>query len=291
MSPIWTFDFRDVFYDIEFLNQDTAVIVGSRGRVLVSHPKYKNLWSPKDSGTRDLLTCLSFVDDQRGWAAGHGGVIIHTADGGDTWGIQRESSTENQPLLDIQFVSPDVGYACGAYDTFLATKDGGKSWTLSAPGSDNIYNGLAFVDEQTGYIVGEFGTVLRTVDGGKSWKQLPLGGFEGSLLGITLLSPEEILVYGVAGKVLRSVDGGLHWVDVSVDQNKSLFRGAVRGDEVVLVGPSGTLLLSTDRGKTFLKRTDEEFTAFAGICAHPDKGFVCVGERGKIQHLQISDTK
>ncbi len=288
---IWTFDFRDVFYDIEFLNEETAVIVGARGRVLVSHPKYKNLWSPRDSGTKELLTCVSFVDDRRGWAAGHGGVIVHTADGGETWRIQRESSPENQPLLDIQFLSPMVGYACGAYDTFLGTTDGGKNWTLSAPGSDNIYNGLAFLDERTGYLVGEFGTVLETTDGGKSWEQHDLGGFEGSLFGITLLSPKEILVYGIAGKVLRSGDGGLHWVDVSADQNKSLFRGAAHGGDVVLVGASGTLLVSTDGGKTFLKRVDKDFTAFAGVCPHPGEGFVCVGERGKIKHLQRVDTK
>jgi photosystem II stability/assembly factor-like uncharacterized protein len=287
-SPVWTFDFRDVFYDIAFLNQETAVIVGARGRVLVSHPKYANLWSPRVSGTKQLLTCLSFVDERNGWAAGHGGIILHTEDGGNTWRIQRESSPDNNPLFDLQFVSPNVGYACGSYDTFLKTTDGGKTWTLSAPGSDYIYNSLAFLDEQTGYLVGEFGTVLRTRDGGNSWEQLDLGGYEGSLFGITLLSPQTILVYGVAGKVLRSEDAGLHWVDVSPDQDKSLFRGAAHGDTVMLVGATGTLLVSTDGGKTFLKRLDKDFISFAGVGAHPGGGFVCLGERGKIDHLQAT---
>jgi photosystem II stability/assembly factor-like uncharacterized protein len=285
--PIWTFDFRDVFYDIAFLNKDAAVVVGARGRVLVSHPKYTNLWSPRDSGTKELLTCVSFVDDRRGWAAGHGGVIVHTADGGQTWQVQRESSTEDHPLFDIQFLSPSVGYACGAYDTFLKSTNGGKTWELTAPGADYIYNGLAFLDEETGYLVGEFGTVLRTTDGGKSWEHLELGGFEGSLFGITLLSPQTILVYGIAGNVLRSEDGGGHWADVSADQDKSLFRGAAKGDAVVLVGASGTRLVSTDGGKSFLKRVDEDFTSFAGVGAHPNGGFVCVGERGKIVHLRV----
>ncbi len=290
-SPIWTFDFRDVFYDIAFLNEEVAAIVGARGRVLVSHPKYPNLWSPRDSGTKQLLTCLSFVDDRRGWAAGHGGIIVHTADGGNTWQIQRASSAENQPLLDIQFLSPEVGYACGAYDTFLSTADGGKTWTLSAPGSDNIYNSLAFLDEENGYLVGEFGTVLRTTDGGKSWEQLDLGGFQGSLFGITLLSPQSILVYGIAGKVLRSEDGGRQWQDVSADQAKSLFRGAVNGEKVVLVGASGTRLVSEDGGKTFTKNLDKDFISFAGVGAHPRGGFVCLGERGKIDLLQIPGEK
>jgi len=286
-SPVWTFDFRDVFYDIAFLNQETAVIVGARGRVLVSHPKYANLWSPRASGTKELLTCLSFVDEQNGWAAGHGGIILHTEDGGNTWRIQRESSSDNHPLFDIQFASPSVGYACGAYDTFLKTTDGGKTWTLSAPGEDYIYSALSFLDEETGYLVGEFGTVLRTRDGGNSWEKLDLGGYEGSLFGITLLSPEKILVYGIAGKVMRSEDGGLHWADVSADQDKSLFRGAFHGDTVVLVGGTGTLLISTDGGKTFRNRVDKDFISFAGIGAHPKGGFVCLGDRGKIDRLQV----
>ena len=289
--PVWTFDFRDAFYDIAFLNDQTAVVVGAEGRVLVTHPKYKNLWSPRDSGTKELLTCVSFVDEQSGWAAGHGGVIIHTTDGGQTWRIQRESSSENSPLFDIQFLSPSVGYACGAYNTFLKSTDGGKTWTPAIPGPDCIYSGLAFLDEETGYLVGEFGTVLRTTDGGKSWEQLDLGGFEGSLFGITLLSPQKILVYGIAGNVLRSEDGGRHWVDVSVDQDKSLFRGAADGDAVVLVGSTGTLLVSTDGGKTFVNRVDKDFISFAGVGAHPKGGFVCVGERGKIDHLQVPGEK
>ena len=286
-SPVWTFDFRDVFYDIAFLNKDTAVVVGARGRVLVSHPKYANLWSPRDSGTKELLTCLSFADERRGWAAGHGGVIIHTDDGGQTWKVQREPSSENQPLFDIQFLNPRVGYACGAYDTFLKSTDGGKTWSLSSPGSDNIYNSLVFRDEETGYLVGEFGTVLMTTDGGASWERLALNGFEGSLFGITLLPPETILVYGIAGNVFRSENGGRHWTEVSADQDKSLFRGAAHGEAVVLVGASGARLVSTDGGRTFLNRVDEDFTSFAGVGAHPGGGFVCVGEWGKIVHLRV----
>jgi photosystem II stability/assembly factor-like uncharacterized protein len=290
-DPIYTFDFRDAFYDIEFLDEETAVVVGARGRVLVSHPKYKNLWSPRDSGTKQLLTCVSFPDEQNGWAAGHGGVIIHTVDGGQTWQTQRESSLENSPLFDIQFPSPSVGYACGAYDTFLKTTDGGKTWTLTSPGEDYIYNGLSFLDEETGYLVSEFGTVLKTTDGGKSWEKFDLGGFEGTLFGITLVSPEKILVFGVAGNILRSEDGGRHWTDVSLGQDKSIYRGVADGDTVVLVGATGTVLVSTDGGKTFVLRLDKDFTSFAGVGFHPKGGFVCVGERGKMDHQQVTEEK
>jgi photosystem II stability/assembly factor-like uncharacterized protein len=76
-------------------------------------------------------------------------------------------------------------------------------------------------------------------------------------------------------------------VDVSADQDKSLFRGAADGDAVALVGASGTRLVSTDGGKSFLKRIDVDSTSYAGVAVHPRGGFVCVGEWGKIAHLRV----
>jgi photosystem II stability/assembly factor-like uncharacterized protein len=289
-DPIWAYDFRETFYDLAFLNKLDAVIVGARGHVLVTHRKYKNLWSPRQSGTKELLTCVSFIDDTHGWAAGHGGTIIHTADGGHVWEIQRDSSPQNQPLLDIQIVSPTVGYACGAYSTFLKTADGGKTWTEISTGFDSNYNGLAFLDADTGYLVGEFGTVIRTRDGAISWEQLDLGGYQGSLFGITLVTAQKIIVYGIAGKVLRSDDGGRAWEDVTPGVPQSLFRGAVSGNDVVLVGGSGTILYSRDGGRTFAERNDKDLTTFAGVCPHPEGGFLCVGTTGKIFRITASDT-
>jgi len=137
--------------------------------------------------------------------------------------------------------------------------------------------------------VGEFGTVLRTKNGGRSWEQLDLGGDTGSLFGILLLSPQEILVYGISGKIMKSEDGGRSWKDLSPKNlRRSLFRGAARGDEVILVGASGLILKSNDRGNTFHEIIDEDLTSFAGVRPHPDGGFLCVGERGKILRTRTS---
>ena len=280
-ARVWTFDFRDVFCDIAVLDDQNAVIVGARGRILTSHDQYKSLWCPRDSGTKNLLTCLSFVDTRSGWAAGHGGVIIHTRDGGRSWEVQRQSSPDNNPLFDIQFASPTVGYACGAYGTLLKSTDGGNNWSSLSTEADNNYNGLAFLDEDNGYLAGEFGTLLRTRDGGASWEKLDVGGFDGSFFGILLLTPQKILLSGISGKIMRSDDSGRSWEDVSVPNcNQSLFAGAVRGNEVVLAGRSGTLLISADGGRTFSPRNDKDLTSFAGVCARPKGGFLCVGERG-----------
>lgn len=284
-DPIWKYDLRDVFYDVAFPHPQQAVIVGARGRVLVMHGRYPNLWSPRESGTKELLTCLSFANEKEGWAAGHGGIVLHTKDAGRSWEILRESRPDSQPLFDIQFLSPQEGFACGAFDTFLKTTDGGRTWQSLPPGLDTMYNGMAFFDTRNGFLAGEFGTVLRTSDGGLSWEKLDLGDRQGSWFGILVLSRDEILVFGIAGALRRSPDGGRTWVSVPSGTDRSLFRGAARNDEVLLVGASGTILSSSDRGKTFTLHRDEELTTFAGVCAHPALGFLCVGETGKIEHL------
>jgi photosystem II stability/assembly factor-like uncharacterized protein len=166
----------------------------------------------------------------------------------------------------------------------LKTTDGGQTWTSVPTGVENVYYGLAFVDEEEGYLVGEFGTVMHTTDGAGSWKQLDLGDYRYSLFGVVLLSQREVLVHGIAGSLLRSEDGGLSWQDVSPGIHQSLFAAAVRGNEVALVGRSGVILYSKDKGKTFEERNDPELTSFAGVAAHPDGGFLCVGELGKIIH-------
>lgn len=288
-ASIWKYDFRDTFYDIHFVNPEKAVIVGARGRILATHSSSPELWSMRDSGTKELLTCLSFADGQHGWAAGHGGVIVHTGDGGETWEVQRKTARENKPLFDIEFLSQATGYACGANDTVLKTTDGGRTWTSIPTSAENVYYGLAFVDEQKGYLVGEFGTVMHTTDGGGSWRQLDLGDYPFSLFGIALLSERDLLVYGIAGSILRSADGGLSWQDVSPGIQQSLFGAAVRGNEVVLVGRSGIILYSRDRGKTFEEKNDEELTSFAGVAARPNEGFLCVGELGRIYPVDTSE--
>ncbi len=295
-SVIWRYDFRDIFYDIAFLDKQNAVIVGAMGRVLITHETYKNLWRVCNSGTRELLTSLSFVDEKNGWTAGHGGVIIHTTDGGKTWTIQRESSNQNQPLFDIHFISQNVGYACGNFETLIKTTDGGKTWQDLVIGLDHMFDaslfGLHFFDENTGIVVGEFGGIIQTRDGGKTWHLLKDSGYQGSFFGIIPLSPWNLLVHGISGKVMRSDDNGQTWQDVAVNSKQRLFRAAFNGKDIMIAGSSGTLLVSHDLGKSFTPYNhDKDVTSFAGIRTHPAGGFVCVGERGTIFHIKTLEKK
>jgi photosystem II stability/assembly factor-like uncharacterized protein len=67
------------------------------------------------------------------WAAGRpGSVVLHSADFGNTWEVQRTG----QPLAveGLFFLDEKRGWAVGAFGTMLTTLDGGKSWQVQHRG-------------------------------------------------------------------------------------------------------------------------------------------------------------
>ena len=286
-ETFYTFQYRDIYFDITYINKQKAVIVGSHGLVLVSHSKSPQLWSQRDSKTTETLTCISFPDEKYGWAAGHGGVVINTTDGGETWAVQRESSPDNQPLFDIKFVSHYIGYACGPYETLLKSADGGKTWMKLSTGMECNYNSLDFYNENVGFAAGEFGTIFKTVDGGISWRRLYGGGNKGSMFGINILPAGKVLAYGTSGKILISWDGGETWINVLYPgASEPLFKAAFSGNDIAIAGKTGTILLSNNGGRSFAVKLDADLTSFTGVCSHPDGGFMFVGEYGKILKVE-----
>ncbi|WP_044530250.1 WD40/YVTN/BNR-like repeat-containing protein, partial [Herbaspirillum sp. B65] len=65
------------------------VAVGAYGYIILSDDGGASYRQAEQVPVDTTLTSVSFVDDKQGWAAGHGGVILHTVDGGKTWQLQR----------------------------------------------------------------------------------------------------------------------------------------------------------------------------------------------------------
>lgn len=253
---------------------DGFVAVGERGHVLVSADG--KTWTQAKVPTRSTLTSVS-AQGASIWAAGHDGVIIHSADGGKTWQRQRvqpwsadsREPTNGSPILDTLFLSANEGYAVGAYSLLLKTVDGGASWTaLSVAGeaavapvatasdsgvfddsmlelaaeSDPHLNAIARTDAGMLLVMGERGAGFRSADGGASWSKIRLP-YEGSMFGLLALGGEKVLAYGLRGNVYESDDAGGSWRKVDSGTGTSLIGGTVGPDgTVVLVGSNGTLL-------------------------------------------------
>jgi photosystem II stability/assembly factor-like uncharacterized protein len=93
--------------------------------------------SRQESNSNQLLNCVQFeIDGQRGWAVGWAqngfGIVITTADGGNTWASQLNHTTV-QCLDSVQFEADGQrGWAVGMGGAVIVTVDGGKTWVAHA---------------------------------------------------------------------------------------------------------------------------------------------------------------
>ena len=90
------------------------------------------------------LFSVRFGDQNEGWIAGLGGVILRSHDSGRTWTYEKLGRV--QAVFGIQPFSADVAIAVGEKGLIYATEDGGKSWK-QWPGFPTIFTfmrGIAF---------------------------------------------------------------------------------------------------------------------------------------------------
>ena len=103
------------------------VAVGDYGIVILSDDG-KVYRQAKAVPTRAVLTSVFFLDDKRGWAAGHDGTILATMDAGETWQQLREEPGKERVLMSVWFEDAQHGIAVGQFGLALETGDGGKTW-------------------------------------------------------------------------------------------------------------------------------------------------------------------
>lgn len=233
------------------------VAVGEHGAILLSDDDGKTQRQARRTPSGLTLTAVSFADADNGWAVGHGGVILHTADGGENWTLQRQDATVDQPLLTVHFRDALHGWAAGLWSLLLSTEDGGRTWRkaeLPAPeGAKRAdLNLLKIFATPAGrlYIAAERGTLLHSRDGGANWQYLNTGS-KASLWSGVALDEQTLVVAGLGGRMLRSSDGGASWVVVNAGTGASITQLRTDGAQVWASALDGRLLHSADQGRSW----------------------------------------
>ena len=221
------------------------VAAGMRGHILYSDDEGRT-WTQASVPVSVTLTALSFPTPQQGWAVGHSGVILHTADGGQTWARQLDGRSTaadmvgfyhglaaggdetaarlaeelpinwqdgpEQPWLGAWFADEQHGFVGGAFNLMLETRDGGNSWTPWTHRVDNPDALHLNAIERIGsalYMPSERGVVFRMREGEERFSALQTG-YTGSFFGIC--GDERVLLaYGLRGTVYASLDQGASW--------------------------------------------------------------------------------
>jgi photosystem II stability/assembly factor-like uncharacterized protein len=292
------------------------VAVGSRGMIATSADQGKTWQQAKVPVQSDLLA-LHFPTATLGWAVGHDGVILHSADGGASWVKQLDGRSAEKafkqtyqaqaeagdeaakaalatleqnfkagpalPFLDVWFEDANTGYAVGSFGMLAVTQDGGKTWTPGLHRVDNEQQlNLNAVRGINGDILlaAERGQVFR-LDRAKGRFTAVNSGYTGSFFGF-VGNAQAVLAFGLRGVVYRSADQGRSWAPVQVPGGASVAAGATRPGNagVVLVNAAGQLILGNAAATEFTQMQTSLNQRLTGVVVLEDGTVVTSGLGG-----------
>lgn len=264
------------------------VAVGDYGSVVLSDDEGQHFRQASQVPVSSTLTAVSFSDAQHGWAVGHWGAILHTADGGETWTVQRLDTQEDRPLFSVHFFNPNEGVAVGLWSLVLRTQDGGKTWRgveLPAPpeggrADRNLF--ATFVSPKGSlFVAAERGLVLRSDDHGQTWRYLSTG-YKGSFWSGVALSDGTLLVGGLRGTLYRSHDDGRSWQPASSESKSSVTSLLQVGKRVVATALDGVQLSSEDKGEHFTWQQRPDRLSLTAAVALADGRVLHFSKRGVV---------
>lgn len=215
------------------------VAAGERGLVLWSDDGARQ-WRQAQVPVSVTLTALSFPTPRQGWAVGHGGAVLHTGDGGETWALQLDGRTAAQLEHRAALASRDAQRVAQAEQ-------------LLADGADKPFLAVHFWNARRGVIIGAYGLVFGTEDGGATWTSWSdrVDNPRGLHLNALHADGDFVMLAGEQGLLLRSTDGGRRFERVETPYKGSWFTVTGQGDQVVIGGLRGHAFWSADRGRSF----------------------------------------
>ncbi|RDK06587.1 WD40/YVTN/BNR-like repeat-containing protein [Cupriavidus lacunae] len=285
------------------------VACGERGHILLSDDgghRWRGAAVPVDV----TLTDLAFIDASKGWAVGHGGVILRTVDAGQTWTRQLDGVTAarklyaraggadaaarrnaerfiadgaDKPFLAVHFVDAQRGFAVGAYGLFFSTDDGGENWEPAGAALPGLERSHLYAITSSGpevLIAGEAGGVFRSRNRGESFARLSIP-YKGTLFTLQRGKSGELVAAGLRGNAFVSANGGDDWGKSQIPTQRSLFGGAVRRNGAILLfDEAGGAWRSTDGGRQFQATVADNPIPIIAVVEESSGVLVVVGQRG-----------
>ncbi len=168
--------------------------------------------------TDAVFSDVAFLNATHGWVVGKwtegvsgNGIIMHTADAGETWQTQLKNGTE-QRYYRIDIISEDSIWVA-AWGVLYHSSDCGITWEKNViVDGQNLMVFVKFIDEYTGWTATN-NTLFKTIDGGENWITIAGWTFDDVPRNMHFSSDTEIFATGFRG-IYHSVDGADTWTQV-----------------------------------------------------------------------------
>jgi len=279
------------------------VAVGDRGHIVFSDDNGAS-WTQADVPVSMLLTAVCFPSSQKGWAVGHEGVVLHTADNGKTWIKQLDGFQASAVDVALyknlvkekekeQTLAPDerkeaLGEELEDLKYQLEDRQYEEEQGASKPFLD-----VWFDDDQRGYVVGVFGNIFHTIDGGKTWKSLRnlIRNPDTYHLKCIARAGDALIIAGEVGLLYRSMDNGQSWQSLDSPIDASFFGLTASVGMIVATSFKGGAYLSRDLGEswTLLKTGIKSILADGTVLS--DGSIAMVSYGGDILRIQNRTTE
>ena len=173
-----------------FLDLERGAVGGSEARLsLVSGEQLLASKLPSQ-GLRSIraLTLQHATNDDQGWLAGDGGLVLHTTSGGVVWepplAALPEALRQGMDFHAVEMRQDNVWIAGSPGSVIVHSSNGGRSWNTQSTGQSTPLHSIRFANATHGAAVGALGVILRTQDGGQSWQIVRGSGRRSAILSI-----------------------------------------------------------------------------------------------------------
>lgn len=265
------------FFGIDISPGGRLGVCGEKGIIADSLTQWRKpykLVEPNGS-----LTRVQFINANYGIAAGTGGAMMRTSDGGENWeDISNPTFNPWDYYSAVNYLSQDVLIASASNAQLYKSLDRGTSFDLlyeqpQGAAIDDIH----FISEDTGWMISNvrFPDVVnftdtfhqyiyRTIDGGITWDTcntvFPFTtdwGARNQLRKISFFNSSIGYAAGDNGELYKSTDGGINWIKQTLPvyaQDKAITSIAIVDENTVFI--SGNRNWMVNQGAVVLKTTN-----------------------------------
>ncbi|WP_257225625.1 YCF48-related protein [Pseudomonas sp. ICMP22404] len=216
---------------------------------------------------------------QRLVAVGERGFIVVSDDNGGSW--RQVSSPVSMTLVKVRFFDDLEGWVVGHAGVVLHSRDGGLSWEKQLDGV--LAADIELQEAKQGTEAA--GDAEKAQERLAQAQQLVDDGPDKPFLDLLFLDAKNGIVVGAYGLAFVTHDGGLSWQSIRsrIENPNGLHLYSIEwvGTDLFIAGEQGTLLRSSDEGKTFESLASPyEGTTF-GLQSTNAGSILAFGLRGK----------